>query len=278
MKQITALLVALGFALLTYAQDSTQTSLPVVTDTLTPVTDTTVKNLPAVLDKPAAAPKEPKKNKWAQMNLSTKPKDHLMIQLGYNGWSKTPDTIHTKGLSRSFAMYFMFDLPFKGNPQYSVGVGVGISSSNMFFDKTYIDISGKSINRLSFDDVSDTTHFKKYKLVNTYLEAPVELRYVSDPSRPNKSWKAAIGIKVGTMLSATTKGKTFQSSSGQTINAYIQKEKAKRFFNGMRLSATGRIGLGAVSLFGTYQLNAFIKEGFGPDIRPYSVGLSFSGL
>ena len=78
-------------------------------------------------------------------------------------------------------------------------------------------------NRLSFNNVEDTNHFKKYKLLTSYLEAPIELRYTADPLRPKKSFKAALGVKVGTLLAASTKGKNLQNSDGRIINAFIQK-------------------------------------------------------
>ncbi len=79
-------------------------------------------------------------------------------------------------------------------------------------------------------------------------------------------------------MSASVKGKTLQNKAGNTINAYTLKEKSKRYFNSTRLSVTGRIGYGALSLYGSYQVNAFIKEGFGPDVRPFQIGLTLSGL
>jgi len=270
MKKISALLLALGFSILGFTQDSTTANAP--------ASDTAIVGSPSVSENTKEAKKAARKNKWSNLNLANRSKDHLMLQFGMIGFASAPDTIHTKGFSRGFNAYFMFDFPFKSNPQYSVAIGAGVSSSNIYFDKTYIDIAGKNGSKISFKDVSDTTHFKKYKLMNTYLEAPVELRFTADPSRPNQSWKGAIGIKVGTMVGAVTKGKTFQSSAGQTINAYSQKEKSKRFFNGTRLSLTARAGLGIVSIFGSYQINPFIKEGFGPDIRPFSAGIAISGL
>jgi hypothetical protein len=222
------------------------------------------------------APK--KKRDWSQINLGNRPNDHFLIQLGYNGWSSMPDTINTRGFSRSFNMYFMFDFPFKTNPHFSVGIGVGFGSDNVFFEKTYIDISGRTNNTLTFKNLADTNHFKKYKLNTTFLEAPVELRFAANPVTPNKSWKVALGAKVGTMLSAHTKGKNFQTKSGGTINTFTQKEKAKRFFNGTRLSVTGRISYGIIGIYGAYQINSFIKEGMGPDVRPFQIGLTLSGL
>jgi len=219
-----------------------------------------------------------KKKDWSKVSLSNRPNDHFMIQLGYNGWSQRPDTINTKGIPRSFNFYFMFDLPFKTDPRWSVGIGAGIGSDNMYFDKMDIDITGRRADRLSFRNVADTNHFKRYKLNTAYLEAPVELRFAADPENTNRSWKFAVGGKVGTLLTAYVKGKNLENKSGGTINAYTMKEKSKRYFNGTRLSVTGRISHGALGLYGAYQVNAFIKEGYGPDVRPFQIGLVLSGL
>jgi len=225
-------------------------------------------------DKPA---KKEKKD-WSKVNMN-RSKDHFLIQVGRDGWAGKPDSIDPKSLSRSFAMYLMMDFPFKTNPHFSIALGLGISSSNMYFKDTYIDISGKNNNTvLRFQDVKDTTHFKKFKLQTSFLEVPLEFRYTSNPENSNKSWKGAIGAKIGTMLTASTKGKNLLSSTGQTINAFTQKEKAKRFFNKTRFAATGRFGYGSLSLFTVWQVNAFIKDGLGPDVRPYTIGLTISGL
>jgi len=222
----------------------------------------------------------PKKTKtdWSKVAMKNRANDHFLIQIGYDKWAKMPDSIQTKGFSRSFNAYFMFDFPFKTNPHFSIGLGAGISTSNIYFNKTMIDITGKNSNQLTFKNVSDTNYFKKYKLLTTFLEAPVELRFLGDPLNSGKSFKAAIGAKIGTLISAGTKGKNLLNRNGQSVSTFIQKEKAKRFFNGTRFSLTGRVGYGIISLFASYQVNSFIKEGFGPDVRPYSIGITFSGL
>jgi hypothetical protein len=277
MKKLFSLVLAFGGFVMANAQDSTvidplADTIPAVVDTL-PITDPNV-----LIEETEEENRRKRKLNINQLNLANRSKDHLLIQVGFDSWSGVPDTINTSGLARSFNMYFMFDFPFKTNPRFSAAIGVGIGTNNMYFKDTYIDITGRNANKLGFQDVSDTNHFKKYKLMTTFLEAPVELRYVAHPENPRKSWKGAIGIKVGTLLSATTKGKNLQNSAGQTINAYTSKEKSKRYFNSTRLSATARVGYGNLSLFGSYQVNAFIKEGFGPDVRPFSIGITLSGL
>ncbi len=210
-------------------------------------------------------------------NLRGRANDHFLLQFGGTGWAGKTDSMHTKGLSRSFNMYFMFDFPFKSNPRFSVGIGVGIGTDNIYFSKTYIGIKDNT-SYLQFQDVSDTTHFKKYKLATATLEAPLELRFSSHPETPNKSVKIALGIKAGILLNAHTKGKIWQNSSGSTLLSYTEKQTSKRFFNSNRFVATGRIGYGVFSIFGTYQLNPLFKEGLGPDVRPYTIGLTLSGL
>ena len=220
-----------------------------------------------------------KKKDWSKIGLGNRANDHFMIQLGYNGWASAPDTINTGGLPRSLNVYFMFDFPFKSDPRFSIAIGAGFGTDNMYFKKTEIDITGRYSNKLTFRNVSDTNHFKKYKLATTYLEAPVELRFALNPANTNRSWKFAIGGKIGTLMSASVKGKTLQNKAGNTINAYTSKEKAKRFFESTRLSLTGRISYGVFGLYGSYQMNNFIKDGMGPDgIRPFQIGISISGL
>jgi hypothetical protein len=203
--------------------------------------------------------------------------DHFVLQVGYTMWDGMPDSINTGGLSRTFNAYFMFDYPFKTNPHWSAAIGVGLASDNIFFDKTYVGIKDNT-TRLAFRNQSDTSHFKKYKLATSYLEAPVELRFRTNPDNDSKSFKVAVGAKVGLLLNAHTKGKTFQDKNGNTLLSYTLKENSKRFFNNNRLAVTGRVGYGHLSLFGSYQVNALFKEAVAPTIRPLTVGLTISGL
>jgi len=229
--------------------------------------DTTIRTEPSAVKKAARN----------NIDLSNRAGDHFLIQFGYDGWANKPDSIHTKGFSRSFAMYLMFDFPFKTNPHFSVAVGAGVSSSNIYFDKMEVQVAGQTPT-LRFVNQADTSHWKKFKMTGAYLEAPVELRFASDPYNYNKTFKFALGVKIGTLLSVHTKAKNFQTRTEAAINNYIRKESSKRYFNSTRLAVTGRVGLGFLSLFGSYQVNSFIKDGAGPDIKPYTIGLTLSGL
>jgi len=217
------------------------------------------------------------KRKKEPISLAGRANDHFLIQFGYTGWAGKPDTIATSGLSKSFNVYFMFDFPFKTNPKLSMAFGPGISSDHILFDKTYVGIKDAT-ETLQFRDQSDTNHFKKTKLNTTYLEAPVEFRYTANPLNSDKSFKFAIGAKVGTMINAHTRNKELENKSGNTLNSYTMKESSKRFFNTTRLVGTARVGLGHFTLYGSYQITTLFKEGVAAEIRPFSIGLTVSGL
>ncbi len=205
--------------------------------------------------------------------------DHIMFQASSDHWMGAPDSINSriKSLSRGGSIYIMLNRPFKGSPHMSVAFGVGVSSSSIFFKNMSVGVTSLTTT-LPFTNLDSSDHFKKYKLNTTYLEAPIELRYTTDPLNENKSFKIALGVKVGTLLNAHTKGKSPEDKTDASINSYTEKENSKRFINSTRLSATARVGYGHYSLFGTYQINSVFKTGVAADIKLFTVGFCLSGL
>lgn len=226
-------------------------------------------------------PSKSKKKDWSKVKLTNRANDHFMLQYGMTTWSGKPDSINTRGWSNSFNAYIMIDLPFKTDPRFSVALGPGIGVDNMFFEETNITITNH-LRPLEFQNLADTNHFDKYKLVNAFAELPLELRFVLNPENSNKSFKVAIGAKVGVQISAHTKGKRWVDKNDNIVTGfddkYIQKNKDKYFFNGNRLLGTFRVGYGFLTAFATYQFGSLIKEGLGPQVKPYVIGLTLSGL
>jgi hypothetical protein len=219
------------------------------------------------------------KKKLTKADITNRSGDHIMLQLNTDHWAGIPDSIkdHKKGLSRGANIYIMMNKPFKNNPKFSAAFGIGVGTSNMYFKNYNIDIKSTA-TKLPFTALDSASHFKKYKLTTAYLEIPVELRFTKNPEKSNKSLKAAIGVKVGTLINAHTKGKNLLSSSGAALNSYTAKENSKRYFNTTRLSATARLGYGNYSLSGSYQITALLKDGVGPVINPFQIGFTISGL
>lgn len=219
----------------------------------------------------------PAPKKMLTANNLPRSNDHFLVQVGYTNWQGAPDSIKTGGFPRTFNAYFMMDFPFKTNPHWSVAIGAGIATDNIYFDKGSVEITGLTPN-LVFRNLADTNHFKKYKLATAYAEAPIELRFSSKPDDSRRSVKVALGVKAGLLLNAHTKGRILESATGTVINDYKEKLFNKRYFNKQRIAATARLGFGHFSLFGSYQLNPLFREGLAATIRPFTVGLTLSGL
>ncbi len=232
-------------------------------------------------ENPTPTTSSKKKKDWSKVKIPNRANDHFMLQYGMTTWANKPDSINTRGWSNSFNAYLMLDFPFKTDPRFSVALGPGVGTDHMFFEKTNLTITNH-LKPLEFQNVADTNHFDKYKLVNVFLELPVEFRFSSNPENSNKSFKVAIGAKVGVQVDAHTKGKRWVNKNGNIIagfdDKYVQKNKDKYFFNGNPLVATARVGYGVFTFFGTYQITSLIKTGLGPQVRPWCVGLCLAGL
>jgi len=209
----------------------------------------------------------------------TRTGDHLMLQLTSDHWIGAPDSIKSRmtGFARGLNLQVLLDQRFKGSPQWSVAFGLGVSTSGMYFKNTVVDLKSKT-STLPFRNVDSVDHFKKYKLATSYLEIPLELRFTLKPEAENKSIKAAIGVKVGTLLNVHTKGRILLDKNGANLNNYTAKETGKAFMNSTRLAATARIGYGNFSVVGSYQFNNIFKDGVAADMRLFQIGLNFSGL
>ncbi|MEO6406389.1 MAG: outer membrane beta-barrel protein [Ferruginibacter sp.] len=212
-------------------------------------------------------------------DLGNRPGDHFLFQINSNQWSGTPDSIdrHMGSFNRSANLYLMLDKPFKSDPRFSIAIGLGIGNSSIYFKNMNVDIASTN-GKLPFNATDSTNHFKKYKLSTAFLEIPLELRFSSNPEKPMKSVKVALGLKAGTLLSAKTKGKTLQNASGTTLNNYTQKIISKSYFNSTRVGATARIGYGNFTLSGAYYFNPIFKDGVAADVKLYQIGLTLSGL
>jgi hypothetical protein len=202
------------------------------------------------------------------MNSVAHSKDFLVIQLGYVGLNGTGASSIKSGFNRELNIALMYDIPLK-NTNFSLAAGLGVSSTNIYLKKQIIDLTAVT----STPDFKDTDTYKKFKLSMNYIEIPLEIRYRQVPENANKGFKVGVGLKVGNLVNVHTR-------SVQTINnsKHIEKEANKSLFNTWRFAGTARVGYGNFALYGTYALTSVFKETGTYDLRPYSIGISISGL
>ncbi len=196
-------------------------------------------------------------------------RDFMIFSFTYDTWLGTPDSIRTGGFSHGFNFAFTYDFPLNDDSHFSVAPGLGISASHMAFKNQTLDIAGPT-STLNFNPDSV---YKSFHLVTTYLEIPIELRYRSFSGNANKGFKAAIGLKFGTLLDVHSKAKKPSRGVRQ-----IQKIKNKYYFEKWRVAGTLRIGYGNFAAFASYSLTPLLNQTAGPKINPLSLGIAISGF
>ena len=234
---------------------------------------------------PPPAPKKPGGRDWSKLDLSKRPADHFMFELGYDNWANKPDSANIQGFNHSLNFYFMLDFPFKTDPRLSIGLGLGLGSGQIYFNKSYPLIADYSNQTLSFatsaggnGTASGADHYKRFKLVTNYLEIPVELRFALDPEHMDKSWKFAFGTKIGYLITAYTKSVDPENVAGQVLGHVVEKESSKQFFSSFKFAPTVRISKGIIGIFGQIQVNSQTNSSSGSSVFPFSGGIVLSGL
>ncbi len=203
-------------------------------------------------------------------NIYTTPaSDFFMLHLQTDLWNDMPDSIQKSSYSPSVGLYLNKEFPINKS-KLSVSLGVGVATTNNFLKKRQ-SINLEADSGIVFMDSAKV--YGKYKYSQVFLEVPLELRYYQNTNNKNKGFKAALGLKVGNLVSAYTKGK--YTSGG---NQYKEKHYSRRFAERWRMVPYLRIGWGNYTLMGSYQITSVYQLNEGPQVFPYSLGFCISGL
>lgn len=220
-------------------------------------------------------PKPASKN-WVLNDLKRRSNDHFVFQVGYEHWVNVPDSIRMYGVHHFFGFNFYYDLPFRGNPHFSVAPGIGITLHRTYFSKVKPTLTQ---NYLNFEDVRGKEHSEINGLFYTNLEAQFEARYISNPESSERSFKIALGLKVGLTLDANTYQVNILDKDGNRLKTGTFEEHDTRFFQFPSTYVNFRIGYGVVGIFASYQLNSlFYSSARGPAVNPLNVGIVLSGF
>jgi Outer membrane protein beta-barrel domain len=253
--------------------------------TPTQAKDTTSALTKALQNAPPPPPPPKKGRDWSKIDLSKRPADHFMFELGYDNWANKPDSANIQGFNHSLNFYFMFDFPFQTDKRLSMGVGIGLGSSQIYFNKSYPLVAAYNNPTLSFatsaggsGTAQGADHYKRFKLVTNYIDVPVELRFSLDPEHMDKSWKFAVGTKLGFLITAYTKSVDPEDVTGRVLANVVEKESSKQYFSSIKFAPTFRVSKGIIGVFGQFQVNSLIKASAGSSVFPFSGGIVLSGL
>lgn len=148
----------------------------------------------------------------------------------------------------------------KGN--IGLVTGMGYSMNNYRFDNPLtIDKQDGIVVPVSLDPEG----IKKTKLYVSYLTVPLLLEFQIPVNGFTNKVFVSGGVIGGVNIGSRTK---IKQNSSKT------KDKGSFNINPFKYALTGRVGLGDISLYATYNLSPLFKDGKGPELFPFSIGLS----
>lgn len=189
--------------------------------------------------------------------------DEITFDLVYDSWDNAPMNIQTNNWqSIGFNFAWGADYPFTEKSPLSFFYGLGYSLNKVHHNGNMQLNSPIMVHDEYASLIPLLGEYRINKFSSSFLEIPVEFRYRTHTRFP---FRIYFGAKGGYMLKHFNK---FQNAE----QAY--KVSDIPHINKWRVQATGRIGFGMVNFFGSYNLTPLFIPNKGPEIYPFSVGMS----
>ncbi len=206
------------------------------------------------------------------------------IELGINGYLSSKNSFdvppgyeylnlqYEKSINVNFNF---FDLNFNLiKNHFGLVTGLGFQFNNYVFDKSIVVNPDSSYFYGYKDGNTDRTNFKnlKSKLVVNYLTIPLFFEYQTNNKSKINSFHIAAGGELGIRVGSYFKH-TFESND----QYHLTKISDDFYLNDIKLDAMVRIVWSKLNLYGTYSLISLFKDFKGPQLYPFTVGISFGG-
>jgi len=194
------------------------------------------------------------------------------VSVGYDVytsiWLNMPTGIKTRTINQGANVFLMYN-HLMGEKGFSFAGGLGVSSENLYLKDAYVpNVKADSI---AFTDLPDGVDIKRSKLNVTYIDIPIEMRFVT-----KSKMRFTLGMKFGFLVDSKTKIKGDAFDSEGTLGwGTKEKHKDVNQLESTRFGVQARIGYKWVHLYGYYSLNKVFKADKGPQMYPISVGVTF---
>jgi hypothetical protein len=154
----------------------------------------------------------------------------------------------------------------------NIVTGMGFDFNNYRFSNNHYNLIKDSSHVAAVYDSAVT--FKKNKLMVAYLDVPLLLQFDTDPiGKGHRTIHLSAGIVGSLKIGSHTKQ---EYEIGNTT--YKPKIHDNFDLNPFKYSAMVRIGYGTLDLFATYALSPMFIKNEGPQVYPFSVGITLVGL
>jgi hypothetical protein len=224
------------------------------------------------------------------------------FEMGFNGYLNTDwnqsfpkeyeylDLRMTKSIAVN-VNFFEQNVALAKNQKWGMVTGLGLEWHNYRFSKT-TRLNGDSSQLIGYLDKGIS--IRKSKLTTLHLTVPVIMEFQTNSRHKKDSFHFGAGVVIGARLSSHTKkyyderNKEFEITRYDPVTDNYLTEytatspnysKAKDFddfhMQPFKFDATVRIGWGFVNLYATYSINQMFKKDKGPELYPWTIGITF---
>ncbi len=226
------------------------------------------------------------------------------VEIGINGyltpdfntsWGKENDYLNLK-YERSVAVNLnVWEQNIAFNKAKTIGMmtGLGMSWNNYFFSNDTKLVNGES--KLEGYYINGTS-VRKTKLVNMYITVPVLFEFQTNNPNRNNRFHFTIGGVIGARVTSHTKvyfneaNKEYRLEDPATgipsfekyttpdrDNRNIVKSYNSFYQPPFRFDGRVSIGYGWLNIFATYGINGMFQKDKGPELHPWTIGITLLG-
>ncbi|MBN1339763.1 MAG: DUF2807 domain-containing protein [Bacteroidales bacterium] len=190
--------------------------------------------------------------------------------------------------------FFEQNVALSGNQKFGLVSGLGFSWNNYrFLRNTRLNTDSSFLN--GYIEKGIDVH--KTKLTALYLSLPLMFEFQTNSNHKKNSFHIAAGAVMNLRLSSHTKRyynelnkqydiTQYNPDTGvyETIGLMTSPEQYKTknfddyFLAPIKWDASVRIGWGFINLFANYSLNTMFRKDKGPELYPFTVGITLNNL
>jgi len=167
--------------------------------------------------------------------------------------------------SRSLSINFLEQKLCLIKDYVGITTGLGIQWNSYKLKNDYSLIAGKDT---VFAVLDSNINLKKNKLRTTWLNVPLLMEFNTSKDQ-KKNVHLGAGVVGGLHLETMFKQKY---DTDGTSSRYKNKNDLQ--VNPYRLEAMVRVGYGSFNLFASYQMTELFEKGKGPELYPFTIGLT----
>lgn len=192
-------------------------------------------------------------------------------------WTDVPEEMDMQAINLGYNISASYIIPIE-NTNFGVLLGLGITGHNLYSDAVQVDVldaAGSPTGEVEFmklDSILSGVSYTRNKIALTYAEVPFEIRYYN----PDNGIKVSAGMRIGFLLDSHSKYNGQDYLFGNEDDNIKFKIKDLDNISEYRFTPFVRVGWKWVNVTASYGLTGMYEQNQGPQMRPISLGLSFT--